>query len=65
MHSSKKSERGEENMLSMPDITSEQEKRVVDALVDFVIRVAKGKTTSDTEVSVLPEVAKLLLNFYM
>lgn len=56
---------GEENMLSMPDVTSEQEKRVVDALVDFVIRVAKGKTTSDTEVSVLPEVAKLLLNFHM
>lgn len=31
---------------------------VVNALADFVIRVAKGNETSDKEVEVLPEVAK-------
>ena len=49
-------------MSIMLKITDEQEEKVIDALVDFVIRVAKGKATSYTEVSVLPEVAKLLLS---
>lgn len=52
-------------MSLIPKMTDEQEKEVIDALVDFVIRVAKGKTTSDTEVSVLPEVAKVLLSYDM
>lgn len=50
-------------MSGMPRMTNEQENEVIKALIDFVVRVSKGKTTSDTEVSVLPEVAKLLLNF--
>ena len=34
---------------------------VIEALVNFISRVAEGKTTSETEVAVLPEVAKILL----
>lgn len=44
-------------------MTNEQENEVIKALVDFVVRVAKEKTASGAEVSVLPEVAKVLLNF--
>ena len=36
--------------------------KVSDALVNFVIKVAEGDTTSETEVAVLPEVAKILLS---
>lgn len=34
------------------------------ALADFIIRVAKGETTSETEVKVLPEVALALKDYY-
>lgn len=34
---------------------------LVSALSEFVIRVAKGGATSESEVAVLPEVAKILL----
>lgn len=50
-------------MSRVPRMTNEQENEVIKALVDFVVRVAKEKTASGTEVSVLPEVAKVLLNF--
>lgn len=39
-----------------------QTDKVIDALVNFVIKVAEGDTTSETEVAVLPEVAKILLS---
>jgi hypothetical protein len=39
-----------------------QKDKVIAALVDFVIKVAEGNTTSETEVAVLPEVAKILLD---
>lgn len=55
--------RGGESMSRVPRMTNEQENEVIKALVDFVVRVAKEKTASGTEVSVLPEVAKVLLNF--
>lgn len=38
----------------------DQHKKVVDALVDFVIRVANGKTTTEKEVEVLPAVVSVL-----
>ena len=38
-----------------------QKDKVIAALVDFVIKVAEGKTTSEAEVIVLTEVAKILL----
>lgn len=41
-------------------VNDEQEKRVVEALVDFVLRVAKGNATNESEVAVLPLVAKEL-----
>lgn len=41
-------------------MNDEQEKRVVEALVDFVLRVAKGNATNESEVAVLPLVAKEL-----
>lgn len=43
-------------------MNTEQEKRTIDALVVFVEKVANGKATSETEVQVLPEIAKLLLS---
>lgn len=42
-------------------MTSEQKKEVIDALVDFIIRVSKGGTTSEKEVEVLPEVVSGLV----
>lgn len=41
-------------------MNDEQEKQVVEALVDFVLRVAKGNATNESEVAVLPLVAKEL-----
>lgn len=35
---------------------------LVSALSEFVIRVSKGGATSESEVAVLPEVAKILLS---
>lgn len=43
-------------------MNEEQYKNVKQALVDFVIRVSKGQMTSETEVVILPEVIKFLLN---
>lgn len=43
-------------------MNEEQYKKVVDALVNFVIRVANGETISGKETEVLPEiVSKLFL----
>lgn len=39
---------------------NEQIKRVVESLVKFVERVSEGKTTSGTEVAILPEVVSEL-----
>lgn len=38
----------------------DQYKKVIDALVDFVIRVANGKTTTEKETEVLPAVVSAL-----
>lgn len=40
----------------------DQHKKVVDALVDFVIRVANGETTTEKEVEILPAVVSLLIS---
>jgi hypothetical protein len=44
-------------------MTTNQEERVIEALVTFIERVAEGKATSETEIEVLPEVAKALVSF--
>lgn len=41
----------------------EDKDKVINALSEFVVRVANGTATSETEVAVLPEVAKILLVF--
>lgn len=42
-------------------MNDEQHKRVVDALVDYVVRVSKGGVdVSSSEATVLPAVAKVL-----
>lgn len=43
-------------------MTNEQEDRIVETLVNFVERVSKGIATSETEIAVLPEVAKVLFS---
>lgn len=45
-------------------MTRKQRIELINALVDFCVRVAKGpmNTVSDAEVEVLPEVAKILLD---
>ena len=43
-------------------MNEEQYKKVVDALVGFVIRVANGETTAEKEIEVLPAIASLLFN---
>lgn len=40
----------------------EQKERVINALANFVLRVANGKATSEKEIEVLPEIASVLLN---
>ena len=40
----------------------EQYEQVTDALVNFIVRVANGNATSETEVAVLPEVARILVD---
>lgn len=42
----------------MNEETKEKYNQAEDALLDFIIRVAQGKTTSEKEVEVLPEVVK-------
>nr|DAL14395.1 MAG TPA_asm: hypothetical protein [Caudoviricetes sp.] len=41
----------------------EDRDKVINALSEFVVRVAKGEAASIAEVAVLPEVAKVLLVF--
>lgn len=41
----------------------EDKDEVINALSEFVVRVAKGEATSIAEVAVLPEVDKVLLVF--
>ena len=41
-------------------MTNEQWKQVEEALLKFVLRVSEGKTTSETEIEILPEVVKVL-----
>lgn len=45
------------------NMKKEDKDKVINALSEFVVRVANGKATSETEVAVLPEVAKILLVF--
>lgn len=40
----------------------EQTERVINALANFVLRVANGEATSEKEIEVLPEIASVLLN---
>ena len=51
----KRSSGGNENM------NTEQENKVIEALVNFVVRVAEGNATNDAESAALPLVAKTLL----
>ena len=43
-------------------LDKEQYEQVTDALVNFIVRVANGNSTSETEVAVLPEVARILVD---
>lgn len=43
-------------------MNEEQYKKVVDALVNFVIRVANGETTTEKEIEVLPAVVSSLVD---
>ncbi len=54
------------NRKEVKNMDKEQHQKVVDALVDFVIRVANGKTTTEKEVEVLPAVVSVLFinHFY-
>lgn len=38
----------------------ERKEQLTKSLLDFVIRVSEGRATSETEVQVLPEVARIL-----
>lgn len=40
----------------------EQKERVINALANFVLRVANGEATSEKEIEVFPEIASVLLN---
>lgn len=42
-------------------MNKEQEAEVINALVNFVVRVSKGDTVNEKEVDTLPAVATLLL----
>ena len=44
-------------------MNTEQENNVIEALVNFVVRVAKGNATNDAETAALPLVAETLLEF--
>ena len=44
-------------------MNTEQEIKVIEALVNFVVRVAEGNTTNDAETAALPLVAEALLEF--
>lgn len=39
----------------------EQYNSVAEALVEFILRVSKGETTSEKEVEILPEVVSVLI----
>lgn len=41
-------------------MNTEQENNVIEALVNFVVRVAEGNATNDAETAALPLVAKTL-----
>ena len=46
-------------------MSEEQYKKVIDALVDFVLRVAtKNEATTETEIAVLPAIAYILSQIY-
>lgn len=42
-------------------MNKKQKDEVINALVEFVLRVAEGKATSETEVAILPKVAEILI----
>ena len=44
-------------------MNTEQENKVIEALVNFVVRVAEGNATNDAESSALPLVAETLIEF--
>ena len=50
-------------MPTMVVMSNNDVQKILDSLTKFVLRVADGKATSETEVQVLPEIAKLLLSF--
>ena len=52
------SERG----VSGVKMSLEQKEKVIKDLIAFIERVSEGKTTSDTETLVLPDVVKALVN---
>jgi hypothetical protein len=44
-------------------VKQENIEQIETALSSFIVRVAEGKATSETEAEVLPEVVKALTNF--
>lgn len=42
-------------------MNNEQKRAVIEALVKFVTRVSKGEATCETEIAVLPQVARVLV----
>lgn len=43
-------------------IEKQLKQQLVEALANFIIRVSEGKTTSEAEIAVLPEVVNALVN---
>ena len=46
-------------------MNEEKHEQVVNAMVNFVIRVMNGETTSEKEIEILPEVVSALFNDYL
>ena len=48
----------------LANLTKEQAQQVLDAMVNFVIRVSAGENASEGEATALPNVVKVLLDYY-
>lgn len=43
-------------------MSNEQREKVIEALVDFVVRVAKSETATESEIAALPATVNALVN---
>lgn len=43
-------------------LSNEQREKVIEALVDFVVRVAKSETATESEIAALPATVNALVN---